>query len=137
MFPARTRLRPLDDRLPQTELVLGLAVGATARAYPLAMLHRRGAVVNDSIDGRAVVILARPGSWLTAAFFRDVDGRPLEFVAGTDHDLEDIETRSSWDLTGTARKGPLVGRELKPAVSWIAKWYGWSAEHLATEIFEG
>src|SRR4029079_1256216 len=46
-----------DPRLPASKEVLGISLGNTARAYPLALLEKSDGVIADTIDGQKVFIL--------------------------------------------------------------------------------
>jgi hypothetical protein len=121
--------------LPCEDLVLGVEVGSDARAYPLLLLHREGPVVYDTLGGRTVVVLARPGSWLCAAFEPTAAGRRVQLRAGAaSMTLEDVETGTAFDLTGTAVSGPLAGHRLPFVVSGLEKWGAWAASHPTTDI---
>jgi hypothetical protein len=132
-FVDATRLHA-DDRLPDAELVLGVEVGARARAYPLARLDRGGPVLHDTIDGTPVVILRGPGTWTAAAFSPTLDGRRLELRATASGEIEDVETGSRWTVTGRSVAGPLAGRSLPFAPSGVEKWYSWAAKHPGTDL---
>ncbi len=52
-------VRRQDDRLPKKEAVVGIKIGAHARAYPLARIQQaEGAVVTDELAGKRVVLKA-------------------------------------------------------------------------------
>ena len=57
--------------------------------------------------------------------------------AGSPDWLRDRGTDSLWDLSGKAVEGPLAGTSLTYVSSFIAEWYGWSAYHPETTIYEG
>lgn len=57
MFP----VEPLDDRLPKKERVIGVAVGKTAKAYPLrAIQQAAGGTVRDIVEGKPIVLKLEP-----------------------------------------------------------------------------
>lgn len=58
MFPAG----PASDRLPQKQPVLGVWVGDVARAYPATSFNKERRIVDDRINGKAVVIEFNPES---------------------------------------------------------------------------
>jgi hypothetical protein len=130
-----TESREPDPRLPRLQLVLGVEAEGHARAYPLATLYRLGPVLNDTLGDTEVVILTKPGSWLSVAFARRLDDHVLVFRSTDDPtQMEDVETGSRWDLTGTAIAGPLTSRALRFIPSGLEKWYAWSSSHPSTEI---
>ena len=86
-----------DDRLRPSAVVLGVVVGEANRVYPLAQLGTTA--VNDTIEGRPVVVLVDAERSAGAAFFAEADGRVLTFEY-RDGLYVDLETGSSWDLAG-------------------------------------
>jgi hypothetical protein len=134
-FVKRTRLHH-DERLPQTALVLGVELPAQAKAYSLEALHQQGAVLEDRIDAVELVIFTKPGSWMSMAFQRTLDGRPLRFRPAVEFPVADVDTGTLWDVSGRAIAGPLAGRRLPFVPSGIEKWYAWVAYHPGTEIYE-
>jgi hypothetical protein len=127
-------LRPPDRRLPHNQLVLGVESGRSARAYPLDQLERAGGVVMDTVGGRAIVALAKPGSWLAGAYLRRVDGIDLEFAPGPGGSIVDRDG-GAWDYFGRCVSGPRAGRALTPLAAGVEEWYIWAAYHPATGIF--
>lgn len=134
-FVEKTRLH-IDNRLPETELVLGVSVEGSSRAYPLGTLHTIGPVLNDTIGKEDVVIFTLPRSWLSIAFYRTIDGDELIFKANEQSVISDMTTRSCWDITGRAISGALSGKSLSFAPSGLEKWFAWSAYHPDTEIYQ-
>ena len=134
-FVGRTRLH-YDDRLLQTTLVLGVELAAHAKAYPLETLHRIGPVLEDRLGDAEIVIFTRPGSWMSMAFLRRLDGQVLRFAPTADGPIADVETGTRWDVSGRAVAGPLAGQRLEFVPSGIEKWYAWVAYHPRTEIYQ-
>lgn len=57
MFP----VEPLDDRLPKKERVIGVAVGKTAKAYPLQTIQQaKDGTVRDVVEGKPLVLKLEP-----------------------------------------------------------------------------
>lgn len=57
MFP----VEPLDNRLPKKERVIGVAVGKTAKAYPLRSIQQAaGGTIRDVVAGKSVVLKLEP-----------------------------------------------------------------------------
>ncbi len=111
-----------DTRLDLAELVLGVQIGQTARAYPLDRLGT--AAVNDDIDGRAIVVFSSARGPTAAAFDSTADGQRLTFDAEGDA-YRDRETGSLWTLSGQAVAGPLEGRQLAPLPTRTAYWFSY------------
>ena len=124
-----------DRRLPPDQLVLGVVVDGRARAYPLEQLHSVGGVLNDELGETPILCLARPHTWIAAAFERSVDGRLLEFEMSNDGQLIDTATRTRWDNFGQGAEGPLAGQRLAFVPSGLEKWRSWFGPHPGTEVY--
>jgi hypothetical protein len=111
-----------DDRLMAGELVLGVEVGETARAYPLNQLG--DAAVNDDIDGQPIVIFSSAVGPSGAAYDPTLGDARLNFEFIGDA-YRDVETRSLWDFTGLATEGELAGRRLTLLPSRTAFWFSY------------
>ena len=129
-----------DDRLARKELVLGLDLEGTAKAYPFRVIAQAG-VVNDLFDGIPVLVTFDPISESGAVFDRRLEGRTLTFdpVAPTGDGLpllRDQETGSTWQgLTGRAIDGPLEGTALRRLPSHYSFWFAWSDFHPNTDLY--
>ena len=123
-----------DTRLAENELVLGVDSGQGTKAYVLESLSGTG-VLADQIGGIAVVVFYNAESLFALAFSPTVDHQMLTFFVEGDV-ISDNETGSSWSLEGKALSGPLVGSELPFVTSFVTEWYGWSAYHPETEIYD-
>jgi hypothetical protein len=148
---AETRKNPVDPRLDPLALILGAEVDGVARAYQLDALHAAGGILNDTLNGRPIVAVALPGTYLCVAFHRDVDGQLLELAwdggveaatravdAGSEPPLlVDDATGSRWDLFGTAVSGPLAGAHLPYVWGGIQKWFNWSNLQPGAELWGG
>jgi hypothetical protein len=133
---------PADARLPAEEPVLGLELDGKARAYRVADLMHSSWVVRDKLAGRDVVILWYHPTGTAAAFSPRTEGEGSKAVT-LEHDgsdpvapFRDRETSSWWGIEGRARSGPLAGKTLEwlPAVQ--VKWFAWSGEYPATDVFQ-
>ena len=111
-----------DDRLMAGELVLGVEVAETARAYPLNQLG--DAAVNDEIDGQPIVVFSAALGPSGAAYDPTVDAARLNFESTVDG-FRDIETGSLWSFTGLATEGELAGRQLTLLPSRTAFWFSY------------
>jgi hypothetical protein len=131
-----TLVRPLDERLPHSTLILGVNNGANARAYPLETLARIGPVLNDSLGGAAMVVRCRPGTLQALAFHRRVGERILVFAYSDSVGVYDEQTGSVWNEMGEAVSGPLVGTQLAFLDSGVGEWYAFAAHHPDAEIFD-
>ena len=128
-----------DNRLPSNTLVLGVEIQENYRAYTLSALEEAGGLLNDELGGESVVAVYDSEAGTAIAYRRLVDSKVIAFNL-VDQDgwaiLEDPQTGSQWNLQGIGISGPLSGEELKFASSIISEWYGWSAYHPETDLWE-
>lgn len=130
-----------DRRLPPKERVVAIRDADSAVVVPFSRLAR-DPVAEVEAGGAPIVVLYKRGvvSPLDAAAIarsRDVgtagtfdsrlDGRTLSFEPAGDGRFRDRETGSSWDVTGRATDGPLVGSRLRPVVSDQQFWFALAA----------
>jgi len=139
-----------DDRLSPKERVTAIQTGPeSAVVYPFSRIAKE-APINDDVDGDPVVVLFDPdvasaldsgrladgrevGS--AAVFERRVAGRSLTFEAGDEPgEFRDRETESSWDMSGRASAGPLMGERLEPVVADDQFWFALAAFFPDAEI---
>ena len=111
--PIAAARRWLSDKSP----VISLAVGDTARAYPLAILiwHE---IANDTLGGTPVVVTFCPLCNTGLVFEREFDGVVHDFgttgnLRFSDLVMYDRQTESWWQqATGEAIVGQLTGKRL-------------------------
>ena len=141
---------PVDERLPPMERVLNVSVAGRHRLYPFSALSRVP-VVNDEVGGVPVVVMSREGTLsvldderiadsrtvLSAtAYRRRSGGRELHFEV-VEGRIVDLETGSTWNLFGTATRGPLGGSRLERVESGVHFAFAWLAFNPASEIWRG
>ena len=128
-----------DDRLASNALVVGVEVDDLFKGYSVEALTEVGGVVNDTLASQPIVVLYDDVARTGLAFSRAVDGQLLEFynAASQGFELRDRQTQSLWDREGRSISGPLVGTTLEFVPSFISEWYGWSAYHPESELFQG
>lgn len=142
----------LDGQYPAMERVVGVSVGGENKAYPFSVLEREKAV-NDVVGGEAIAVFwggAYTSSALDTssipdgravgtgvAYLSRVDGRVLTFEPAGDDRFRDAETRSTWDLLGTATAGPMKGKRLDSAVHTNHLWFAWAAFNSGSPVYEG
>ena len=101
----------LDNRLDAMERIVGISFGDAAVAYPFSLLEQRP-VINDTIDGRDIVIIYQGGTLSPFPFYGEepvsavvgsalayqsiVDGHKLTFKLEGKL-LVDEQTRSTWN----------------------------------------
>lgn len=121
---------PRDDELEldaPKKRVLGIRIAGQARAYPYDSLFRQP-LINDRVNGAAVLIWFETNTRTGAAYMRTVNRAELTFsLDPLDPDiLLDNETGSRWQASsGVAINGPLEGSRLEPVFMTSAFEFGW------------
>lgn len=129
-----------DRRLPGKEFVVGLALDRVAIAYPFRHLSRQP-LVNDRVNGRAVVVVFSAQSATGVTFSRALGTRALTFARlRREADrlvMEDRETGTTWlALTGEAVGGQLTGHRLVALPSTLSFWFAWKGFFPDTRVWE-
>ena len=118
------------SRLHDGTLVVGVALGGEAKAYPITVL-RRHEIVSDEVGGVPVLVTWCPVCGTALVHDRRIDGRPRSFGnygALYENALTwyDHETRSLWSQpSGVALRGPLAGVRLDMLPARVATWGAW------------
>ncbi len=125
------------------QLILGVRLGGTVRAYPLSVLTEQP-VVNDVVAGVPLVVSYDPTRDTAAVFRREVDEMRLTFHAvPTLQDgqqveplLRDEQTGTVWSgTTGMAVEGTLAGERLDRLPSTLAFWFAWRDFYPQSEVY--
>ncbi len=122
-----------DNRLQRRAVVLGVAEGGEAVAYPLDEVSLNGPI-NDEVGGRPVVVARAPDDTLVS-YDRRVDGERLSFSGGEGWQLRAGGSR--WRaLDGVAVDGPHEGRQLS-ALDGASQlyWAAWVQFHPETTVY--
>jgi hypothetical protein len=117
-----------DDRLRPSDLIYGVVVKGSARAYPF---DRMPAVIDERVADTPATVWFDRQSRSAAAFDR---GRH-SFAVVSPGLREDKETKSRWNMDGQCVAGPLKGKRLTPLHGLMAEWYGWFAHHPGTSVW--
>lgn len=130
-----------SNELRTKEPVLGVFVGSTAVAYPLAAMAAQGDAVaaNDVVASLPVVVTYRSAGNVAVAFDRRVSGQTLTFnVTGSaPFTMVDAETGSEWNSAGEATSGSLSGQRLEQVDdAYVAFWFAWSIYYPAIDVFQ-
>ncbi len=117
--------KPMDDRLPAMERVLGIETSHQEMALPFSQLNSKPLIHTD-VGDKKVLVISKPGMassmdkrlireskdvLAAAAYSRDVEGVILDFEI-RQGEIIDIQTESTWNMFGVAEKGELVGKRL-------------------------
>jgi len=126
--------------LEDDDILLGVASGKVAKAYPAADLAQHGAVSDRFPD--APISVTWCGVCNTGIVFRaDVKGRTLHFqydrMVAANEVQKDAETGSSWQqATGEAIDGPLKGTRLTLYPSVRTTWAEWRKRYPHTLVLK-
>ncbi|CAN5132064.1 DUF3179 domain-containing protein [soil metagenome] len=143
----------LDERLPATSRVLGIARAGDIVAFPYEVVAADAvggwAVVVEQVAGEPVAVFWKAGTasaldsqeiaegrdvGAIAAYRPNAGGRALTLEARKSG-IVDRETGSVWSILGRAVSGPLVGEQLVPELAIDSLWFDWAAFHPETRIF--
>lgn len=125
----------LDETLPPRELIVGIALGGKAKAYPFSAIEKQNPII-DTVDETDIVILLGADGKSVRAFERKIDGKRLELYARPDsRQLIDAETGSIWDFSGRAVSGTLAGRQLKQVTILKDYWFDWKTYNPETQLY--
>ena len=126
-----------DDRLEQKALVVGVVGESSQRAYSYRALSL-DPIINDTFEGRPLVLSLNGTSASTAVYDRTVDGEVLTFAATQDlSQMIDLETESVWSQSsGKAVSGPLKGKQLGSVYAFTSFWFSWRDFYTETELYE-
>jgi hypothetical protein len=126
--------------LEDDDILLGVASGKVAKAFPAADLAQHGAVFDRLPDGPISV------TWCvvcnTGIVFRaEVKGRTLHFqydrMVAANEVQKDLETGSSWQqATGEAIDGPLKGTRLTLFPAVRTTWAAWRKQYPGTLVLK-
>ncbi|MDA1061962.1 MAG: DUF3179 domain-containing protein, partial [Chloroflexi bacterium] len=150
MFPVWNR----SDQLRTKDYVYGLRLGGARKAYPIATLAAEQ-VVNDSLDGRAVVLVTAqeietfgygrgvgaviyPSGGEVRAFERGdhafAPDPDASTTAGREASTVLDASSAVWRVTEDALVGP-GGERLDRISGHLAYWFGWYAFFPETEVY--
>jgi len=134
-LPVVTPVSP-GDQFPPRELMAGVVIGGKAKAYPLADLERERLIL-DSVGGTPIFVAAGEDGKSVRAFERRVEGRVLEFFAQARPEAQfvDAETGTTWDFSGRAVGGPLLGKQLTKVAVLKDYWFDWKIYHPETAVY--
>jgi len=122
------------DFLSPDDRVMGLHYNGVAKAYPIRILNYHE-IVNDEIEGEALVVSYCPLCGSGMVFSGNVQGEPTDFgVSGllynSDVLLYDRRTESLWSqILATAISGPLAGTKLDHLAASHTTWQEWLERH--------
>ncbi len=128
-----------DSAWNDSIMILGLAFGQDARAYPMNILTHHE-LVNDTLGGKAILISYFPLCGTGMVFERRLDGKLLDFgVSGllyrSDLLMYDRQTESLWSqIEAKAVTGTLAGKKLTLQRSQMMNWGRWRKKYPNTTV---
>jgi hypothetical protein len=142
----------IDGRLAPKERVVTVGSPETeAIAFSYFDLAESG-VAEETLEGQPIVVLWAPGTadsfdapviglgddiGSAGVFSPIVDGRELVFVRHDDDvRLRDLETDSTWSVTGRAIDGALEGTQLERVLHGDHFWFSWAAFTPETRVWQ-
>lgn len=131
-----TGRREEDDRLDAKQLVVGIAIGQEARAYPLSVLQSEG-LIHDRLQGEALILIYDRVLKHVHIYRRAVGGESLTFALEPDGEtLVDQTFGSRWDIrSGVALDGRFQGQSLERIMAPAIFWFAWVDLYPDTQIF--
>jgi hypothetical protein len=129
--------RDAGEPLVPRDLVVGVALGDAATAYPWEVLEASGGIT-DEVGGIPILVLLHTDQRSVRCFDRRVDGEvvPLIAVAGSDPPLmADPASGTTWDFSGAGVEGSRADRRLSRIPCLKDYWFDWKAYHPATRVY--
>ena len=139
----------IDKRLPPMERIVDIENNGNYKVYTLSDIENKG-VINDTFKSKKVVLFHQSGTvsildqanineskdiGTIAVYNRKLDSKELTFEK-VNKIFKDIQTNSSWDITGYCYDGKLKGKQLQiePHSNHFA--FAWLAFYPETEIYK-
>ena len=131
MFPVPYRSGVLDDK----DVVLGVGIGDSFKAYPVAELQRE-LLVNDIVGGAEIVVIGSSSSQAARAYERDGQVFSLGAAsAGLPSTLVDSDG-NRWLVTEEfVMNESAPSQKLKRVPTHMSFWFGWYQFHQDTELY--
>ena len=125
-----------DNRLMNKELVVGVRINESYRAYPFTAFKKQS-IINDEVADVPVLAFHDLESNATAVFLRNVDGQTLTFKPAEGYFVKDTTTGTTWNLiTGLATEGKLKGHTLERLPAMNIYWFAWARYHPETTVYK-
>jgi hypothetical protein len=130
--------------LKPRDVVIGLTIDGTARAYPWETFAKQSPVL-DHVNGTPLLLALGPDGKSFRVFVSRIDGRDAEFFlqgddtgnAGKkDWTLLDTLTASQWNFQGCATSGPAQGKCLDRIPALKDYWFDWRNYHPDTTVYK-
>jgi hypothetical protein len=152
---------PVVISFPGTELksrdvVIGLTIGNSARAYPWETFAKQSPVM-DRVDGTPLLLVLGPDGKSFRVFISRIDGKDADFFLRTDPPADaagaekvdgagkeakkdwmllDSITGSQWNFQGCATSGTAEGKCLERLPALKDYWFDWRNYHHDTSVYK-
>ena len=132
---------PLDfssSGLQNRDVVIGVDLDGTSRAYPLSALSPQ-APIQDRVGATPILLAMGPDNKSVRVFVSRVGESDVEFFrksADPAWKLMDSTFGSEWNFQGCAISGPAQGKCLEPLPALKDYWFDWRNYHPATTIYK-
>ncbi len=129
-----------DKRLPNKSLVIGVQIKDKNgkkhyRAYPLTQFAKT-ALIQDTVNGVALLIFHNKDSFATAVYKRNVDGKVENFELKDDYLSQDSQGRQ-WNLiTGKVTSSKQQDVSLERLTALNIYWFAWARFYPNTSIYK-
>ncbi len=140
----------VDPRLPAMERVVHVPAGQIDRVYSYSIIQKEH-VINDQIGEEKIVLFHEPGTvsildeknieegkdlGSVTVFNRTLDGRVLDFIY-ENKKFRDVQTSSTWDISGKCIKGSFKDKQLKPRYYGVHFAFAWFSMYPDSELYKG
>jgi hypothetical protein len=127
-----------DGRLGNKDRVHAVVLGGGARVYPLSSFGMEVSVLNDHLEGENLVVVGNAKDNFVVSYLNDRgDGTPFSFTPVQNQYpivISDDEG-NLWDVFGFAVSGPLKGKQLAHASSFMGYWFSFAAFYPKVTIY--
>jgi Protein of unknown function (DUF3179) len=124
--------------VPPRELVVGIELDGTAKAYPVSALQSEE-LTQDLLASTPLLLALGPDGKSIRAFVRRIPGSDSESdfyrMSSPQWAMMDSATSSLWDFRGCAFSGPSRGKCLEPVSILKDYWFDWQEYHPDTILF--
>jgi Protein of unknown function (DUF3179) len=136
-----TVIHGVKGTLPDRETIIGVVIGGEAKAYPLNKLTAQSPVLQDTLNGKPIMLALGSDGRSLRVFSREVGGKTLEFFRRTDaaandpFALVDASMLDRWNFEGCAVSGDRTGQCLERVTFLKDFWFDWQYYHPHSEIY--
>jgi hypothetical protein len=126
------------DRLEPRDLIVGIAEGGAAIAFPAEEIGGRTLLLGR-VGGTPVAVVLHPDGRSLRCFDRRVGDETLDLYLAPGSNppvILDAKSGSLWDFSGAAVSGPLAGERMRRINCLKDYWFDWKTYHPKSEIYD-